>query len=241
MNRYEVRKWAAAFTLTTRPHPYFVTIFFVLVAQLVTLLSMEVGGQPFVIDMDAVAAGQPENAVLFVPENVTTMSSLLLLAGQLLYVIMDYGYTSFCLHACRREKCSYFDLMDGFFVFFRAIILWFVKSTLVFLGAMFFIVPGILLSFIYAQSTRLLMDHPDWSPIMCMRESRRLMQGKLKEYFLLRLNLLIWNIACAFPFLEVFARPCIQFSETVYYLYLTGTDFKVNTAKNSDQKPPWEY
>lgn len=238
MNRNEVRTRAAGYIMTTRPHPYLVTVFYVAVAELVALLSVQVGGQPFVIDLEAMAAGDP-NAIQFVPQNLSVMASVILLGAELLNIMLDFGYASFCLHACRREKCSYFDLMDGFFVFFRALGLWIVQGFLISIGTMLFIVPGFIARYTYSQANRLLLDHPNWSVLTCMRESRRLMRGHMKEYFFLRLSLLLWNLACMFPFLAVFAQPWSQFSETVYYLGLTGTDFSENT--DIREKPPWEY
>lgn len=238
MNRNEVRARAARYVMTTKPHPYLVTVFYVAVAELTAILSVRVGGQPFLIDLDALAAGDP-NAIRFVPQNLSVWTSVLLLGVELLYIMLDFGYASYCLHACRREKCSFFDLMDGFFVFFRALGLRIIQGFLVSIGTMLFIVPGFIVRYIYSQTDRLLLDHPDWSVRRCMRESRRLMRGHLKEYFFLRLSLLIWNLACMFPLLAVFAQPWSQFSETVYYLGLIGTDFSENTEIR--EKPPWVY
>lgn len=241
MNRREIRARAGTYMMITRPRPYFVTLFYMLISQLVATVSLQVGGQPFVIDMEAAAAGDTENMLQFVPENVSLGASLLLLALELVLVLLDFGYASYCLHACRREKCSYFDLMDGFLVFFRAVGLQLLQGLIISLGTMLFIVPGVILSYVYAQSERLLLDHPDWSPVACMRESRRLMRGRLKEYFFLRLSLLLWNLACYFPIMEVFARPVVQFTETVYYLTLTGETLADLSQTGPGEKPPWEY
>ena len=77
-----------------------------------------------------------------------TIIFVVLLALELVAVLLRYGFQSFCLHAARVEKASYYDLMDGFMVFFRAVILWLVMGVMVYFGTLLLIVPGLILRFL---------------------------------------------------------------------------------------------
>ena len=242
MSRRYITTRAARLLFITRPHPYVFTLLFVIITQSLELIALEIGGQPFTMDLQAAAAGDAAGAIQFTPENMKLSTSLILLAISVLAVVVRYGYYSFSLHAVREEQASYYDMMDGFIVFFRAVVIALLTAILIYLGLLLLIVPGILVFYLYSQAPRLLLDHPEWSALRCMRESRNLMQGHLMEYFQLRLSLIGWNILCLFPVTSVFARPLSTFCETIYYLHLTGSlSPSTKTDPPTDQKPPWEY
>ena len=242
MTRRDIKTWATYLMFLTRPHPYTVSLLMVIFSQAINLISMQVGGQPFVMDLDAVAAGDTLNSIQFVPENITLATTLILLAFTILSVLLRYGFQSYCLHAARMEKASYFDLMDGFIVFIRAVLIWCFTAFLVYIGTLLFIVPGFLLAYTYAMAPKLLLDHPDWGPLQCMRQSRLLMHGHKKDYFMLRLSLIGWTILGIFPVTAVFAEPYTTLCDTVFYLDITGDKaLQQKNEPSSEEKPPWEY
>ena len=244
MTRRTMKTWAMCLVFGTRPHPYFVSAVYLLCLHAVSLIDMQVGGQPFAINMDAMAAGDAANAVVFTPENITLKTTLILLALELLAVVLHVGYQSFCLHAARLEKASFYDLMDGFIVFFKAIIVWVVTGVMVYFGTLLLIVPGLMLAYTYTMAPRLLLDHPDWGAFRCLRESRLLMHGHKWDYFLLRLSMIGWTILRAFPVTAVFAEPYATLCETVFYFDLIGDkslDQIRTPPSDPDSKPPWEY
>ena len=242
MSRPEIKARSTYLMYLTRPHPYMISFLFVILLQLISIISLQVGGQPLVMDMSAMAAGDTANAIRFAPENVTLRATGLLLALEIVAALLRYGFMSFHLHAARREKVSYYDLMDGFMRFFRAAALWLITGLMVYVGLLLLIVPGVYLAITYAMAPRLLFDHPDWGVFRCLGESRRLMTGNRWDFFRLRLSLIGWTILSAFPFTAVFAEPFITMCDTVFYLYLIR-DPALEPPENSppDEKPPWEY
>ena len=241
VERKLLKQRASVLLYTTRPRPYIITALLVLALQAISTFCMESGGQPFVINMQAFMAGNMEEAIQYVPENVTPLKTGLLVLAQTVSFCLEFGYLSYCLKAARRMKCAFLDLVDGFLIFFRAVILRTVMTLLISFGISLFIVPGVILGYTYAMAPRLLLDHPDWSPIRCMRESRQLMRGRKKDYFLLRLTLIFWNIMGLFPLTAVFARPYSTLCETEFYLALTGTGTPDPAEEEPEEKPPWEY
>lgn len=242
MSRRKIKMLAASRLYTTRPHPFVFTLLYVIITQALELISLETGGQPFVMDLDAAAAGDAVNAIQFAPENVTLKSSLILFLIQIMAMTVWFGYLSYSLHAVRGQKASLYDIMDGFSVLLRAILISVITSLLSYIGFMLLIVPGFIVLYTYSQAPLLLLDHPDWSSFRCLRESRRYMRGHKREYFMLRLSLLGWHFLCLFPVTSVFARPYATFCESCYYLYLTGElSDNAPSGPSTDEKPPWEY
>ena len=240
MDRIKQKSKASVLLYTTRPRPYIVSAIMVAIYELISYLSTRIGGQPFVIDMSAFYNGDMEAAVRFVPENMSPVNSTILLALQLIYMALELGFLSYCLHAARRQTCRIIDLMDGFLVFFRGIVLRLVIFVVVYCASLLFLVPGLIVYYTYSLSTRLLLDHPDWSPFRCMAESRRLMKGHKKELFLLRLSLIFWNLMKIFPLTAIFARPYTALCETEFYLDITDSNIEF-TEDPPEEKPPWEY
>ena len=242
MSPYELKRKSAELINFSSPSPYYITIVYVIITHALSTLSMNIGGQPFVLNMDAFNAGNYDALITYAPENVTAAASAFMLAAEIIFVMLDWGYQSYSLHVARKQKSGYFDLMDGFFIFFRALAMQIVKGILVYFGLLLFVIPGILIAYLYSMSQRLQLDHPEWSPFRCMRESRRLMIGRLKEYFLLRLSLLGWNIIAILPVTSILAKPYVTLCLTQYYLQITGTEPDEYTeSDDSDENPPWEY
>lgn len=241
MERNLQKQRATECLYTTSPRPYIVTALLVLALQVISTFCMKSGGQPFVVDMQAYMAGNIEEAVHYVPQNVTPLKTALLLMAQMVNFCLEFGYLSYCLKAARRMKCAFLDLVDGFLIFFRVVILRTVMTLLISLGISLFIIPGLILAYTYAMAPRLLLDHPEWSPFRCMQESRQIMRGHKKDFFILRLTLIFWSIMGLFPLTAVFARPYVTLCETEFYLDLIGTNIPEIIEDDPEEKPPWEY
>ena len=68
------------------------------------------------------------------------------------------------------------------------------RDTMVLLGLLLFVVPGVRMMFNYALAPYLLIDHPDWSSSQCLEESARLMEGHRMRYFILFLSFIGWYL-----------------------------------------------
>lgn len=75
------------------------------------------------------------------------------------------------------------SLVQGFFLFFWTLLL---------------IVPGIIKSMSYSQLFYLFRDHPEYSILEAITESRRRMDGLKMKFFLLNLSFIGWGILALF-------------------------------------------
>ena len=167
-------------------------------------------------------------------------AKLLTWALDILNKILSVGFVCYTLCISRGLPAGYGNLFDGFSLFFKIIWLSIRIGIVVFFYSLLLVVPGIIASYKYTQSFRILLDHPDWSAKACMRESKRLMDGHKWEFFVLQLSFIGWNILTVFPFVSIFVLPYIETTYSVFYDNLIGWQ-----PESSDpalpEKAPWEY
>lgn len=217
MTRGEMKQRARYLLATTRPHPCLVTLALLAFGWIVNYLAQKIGGQPILVDLNAVEALDFRNMVRIDLANTEFVPTAILIAFQLVIIILSFGYTGYLLRVVRGESSGVGNLLDGFGIAGRAIVLTIFIDVLVALASMLLFVPGIILSYAYAMARRLQMDHPDWSPVRCMRESRYMMRGHKWELFVLQLSFLGWFILATIPGVSVFVKPYVSLAETVFY------------------------
>lgn len=217
MTRGEMKQRARYLLATTRPHPCLVTLALLAFGWIVNYLAQKIGGQPILIDLNAVEALDFRNMVRIDLANTEFVPTAILIAFQLVIIILSFGYTGYLLRVVRGEASGVGNLLDGFGIAGRAIVLTIFIDVLVALASALLFVPGIILSYAYAMARRLQMDHPDWSPVRCMRESRYMMRGHKWDFFVLQLSFLGWFILATIPGVSVFVKPYVSLAETVFY------------------------
>lgn len=217
MTRGEMKQRARYLLATTRPHPCLVTLALLAFGWIVNYLAQKIGGQPILVDLNAVEALDFRNMVRIDLANTEFVPTAILIAFQLVIIILSFGYTGYLLRVVRGEASGVGNLLDGFGIAGRAIVLTIFIDVLVALASTLLFVPGIILSYAYAMARRLQMDHPDWSPVRCMRESRYMMRGHKWDFFVLQLGFLGWFILATIPGVSVFVKPYVSLAETVFY------------------------
>lgn len=143
-------------------------------------------------------------------------------------VMVNVGHTIFALHTVREEKAEYGNLLDGFSIILRVLALSLIRGCLIYLGLVLFVVPGVWLIYRYRQAMYLLIDHPDRSPVACLRASASLMQGHKWELARLDLSFLGWLVLSWFLMWTLFIpasvvlEPYFQLTYANYYRSLVG-------------------
>lgn len=217
MTRGEMKQRARYLLATTRPHPCLVTLALLAFGWIVNYLAQKIGGQPILVDLNAVEALDFRNMVRIDLANTEFVPTAILIAFQLVIIILSFGYTGYLLRVVRGESSGVGNLLDGFGIAGRAIVLTIFIDVLVALASALLFVPGVILSYAYVMARRLQMDHPDWSPVRCMRESRYMMRGHKWDFFVLQLSFLGWFILATIPGVSVFVKPYVSLAETVFY------------------------
>ena len=140
------------------------------------------------------------------------------------------------LNVIRMRPAGIGNLFDGFTIFLRALVLRILMGIFIFLWSLLFIIPGIIAAYRYRMATYLLIDHPEMSPLDCIRASKEMMRGHKGELFVLDLSFIGWAILCIIPFVAVWVSPYMEVTYCNYYQALCG----LAGAGGVNQAPPRE-
>ena len=107
------------------------------------------------------------------------------------------GQSRFFINLANRENPKFSDLWFGFNNILRSIGVTLLVGIAVCIGTILFIIPGIIISFMYSQVYYIMAENPNKSVLECLRESARIMKGHKMELLILELSFLGWIILTA--------------------------------------------
>ena len=135
--------------------------------------------------------------------------------------IMAAGFIIFLLNVIRAASPCRGNLLDGFGMAGRVVLLYILEAIYIFLWSLLFIIPGIIAAYRYRQAIYILIDNPDMGPNACITASKKMMKGHKWELFCLDLSFIIWLILESIPYLGYFVRlwatPYIGMTRALYY------------------------
>ncbi len=142
--------------------------------------------------------------------------------------VIGAGFVLFLLNTIRNRQPCMGNLLDGFSLWWKIILLNLLQGVLVGLWSMLLVVPGVIAHYRYSQALYILLDDPAKSPVQCLRESKRMMAGHKNELFLLDLSLIGWLLLALVPYVgyaaQVWTIPYIGMIKALYYEKLRGSN-----------------
>jgi len=118
---------------------------------------------------------------------------LLLLFGS----VIRAGYKCCCLNTSRNRGGSIGDLLSGFRLMKKVIVISLITSVLVILWSSLFFFPGLAAFYRYRLAYYILLDDPDKSAMQCIIESKFLTKGNKLDLFILDLSFIGWFVFSA--------------------------------------------
>ena len=220
MTRKQMKAQAKSLMRNSKPKPVLVTIVYVVILMVIAVLSYKLVGEPLAkayaavmgssglydangllrpdaydminnIDFDAFSAALTREG----PAPMARLLDLLLTA---VVAVIGAGFVIFTLRTIDGSGASYWNLFDGFAMFFRIIWLYIVEGFFIFLWSLLFFFPGIIAMYRYRMAIYLLLEHPEMSVMDCIRESKRLMKGHKWELFVFDLSFIGWALLIGF-------------------------------------------
>ena len=191
----ELKSNARKLMLENAPKLFFVTVAYLVIVTVMSELQFRLIniGAAYDLFIDQVTKGAKPNIGLLVSGIKPSGAALACVLG-LSIPIIDTGFASFCLKVARRREGGYLDILDGFSVFGKALLIFIVTSILKLLWSLLFFFPGIAASYRYRQSYYILLDDPKKGALQCIRESKRLMHGRKIELFFVDLTFFGWYL-----------------------------------------------
>jgi uncharacterized membrane protein len=109
------------------------------------------------------------------------------------------GLVAYFVGLFRNQETDTKTIFNGFDQFGKAFVLSLLMGIFIFLWVLLFIIPGIIAVFRYSQAFYIMRDHPEFSAMDCIRESKRMMTGNKAKLFTLTLSFIGWAILAALP------------------------------------------
>lgn len=231
INRGELKLRARMFMARSVPRPLVVATIVAALYLLVGTLSNQlrvsnISAAEAQKYMQYVMNGYYEGAFKLLTENTPSAGAQIInILLELVTEVVSVGFIIFVLNTIRHAGAVVGNLLDGFGIIVRLIILELLTSLFVALWSLLLIVPGIIASYRYRMAIYLLLDHPEMSPLECIRESKRLMAGRKWELFVLDFSFLGWSILESIGFfgyfVMIYTMPYKQLTYALFYETLT--------------------
>ena len=151
----------------------------------------------------------------------------------LLLLPMQYSYEIAFLENNRTgAEFKLEKLFDGYKDFLRVFGTLLLEGVYILLWTLLLIVPGVIKSISYSQTTFVLKDNPELSFNAAIERSMAMMEGYKKQYFLLQLSFIGWIllsiITCGV--LSLWVNPYISATNAHFYEYVKEEYEKKITA-----------
>lgn len=122
------------------------------------------------------------------------------LVVELLLVPLSIGFYGYILGFVKNDEFNRDAIFEPYNNTFKIIGANILMSFLIMLGMLFFVVPGIYLSFSYSLVPYLLVTRKDLSITETLALSRKMMNGHKLDYFILGLSFIGWVMITPFTF-----------------------------------------
>ena len=187
---------------------------------------MAIGGMIIYIVLSAILSFISYDLPYMVPLGITEMSASIPFGSVILGGPITIGIYTFYLTLARDKEAKFDHLFAGFNNFLNAAILNILYSLGVAVATIFFVIPGIILSLMWAQAFFIMADNPEISPVDALKESTRMMKGFKLKLFGMYLIFILLAIACIFTLGIgfIFLIPLTIVCLGKFYLYVKGDD-----------------
>ena len=217
---------------TAKPSMLTAAVIYVLVFILLTTLSQSVMGVNISYD-DAMSyvnyyLNGDYQAVIRMSEEMTppTSAYLLNLVISAVLYIFGAGFLIFIFNTVKNAGAVYGNLLDGFGLAGKLILLALVQGVFVFLWSLLFVIPGIIAAYRYRMAKFILIDNPDMGVMDCIRASKQMMKGHRE-------------LLAGLPYIGyavmIWTAPYINTTMVLYYMALAGKPVIVAPAA----QPPY--
>ena len=179
-------------------------------------------------------------AILRMSESMTPPGSayLLNLAIEAVLYIVGAGFLIFILNTVKNAGAVYGNLLDGFGMAGKLLLLALVEAVFVFLWSLLLLIPGLIALYRYRMAKFLLLDHPEMGVMEAIRNSKEMMKGHKWECFMLDLSFIGWWLLSAIPYVgyavSIWTIPYINTTYVLYYMALAGKPVIVGSAPNQN-------
>ena len=222
IERPELKRQAREIIRQSNRKVIYASIIFVAVTALCSYLSSRLTGvsyEQFARYMQYMDEGSVNYALSALNEmQPSTGAQLIATALEIMELFIGVGFTIFIFNTVRGLGAVYGNLLDGFGPNIRLVILRLVMGVFIALWSLLFFFPGIVAAYRYSMAPYIMLEHPDYSIMDCIRASKQMTKGYKGQLFVLDLSFLGYIILTAIPFLGYAVRVWYQPYHEISYL-----------------------
>ena len=239
LDRSAVKERSRQIIRTSNPSVLTASLIVTALGVLISLLSSRLVGvsaDDMMRYLEYVEAGKTEAAVNLVLSSTPSSGAQLIdLLLNCVSIIVSLGFLLFLLNSLRGTSPDLGNLLDGFAIWWKVLVLNLVCGLFIFLWSLLLIVPGIIAAYRYSMAQYLLITRPELGIMDCIRESKRLTDGRKGELFTLDLSFLGWLLLTAVPvvgwLLSIWVTPYWQLSVLQYHEHYSGAAYASDSVR----------
>ncbi|MBR7108094.1 MAG: DUF975 family protein [Lentisphaeria bacterium] len=129
------------------------------------------------------------------------------------------GYCRFLIDQFDRKEPKFAVLFSKFNRFGKCLLLNFLTGLFTFLWSLLLIVPGIIAAYRYAMAPFILAEHPEMTPMECLRASKEMMMGNKSRLFCLECSFIGWMVlgALTYGIGSLIVAPYMAAAKAAFY------------------------
>lgn len=235
--RAELKRRSKAQLQSATPNIYIVSLVFLLLTTLPAYIQ-----QYSLMKQLLLAGGNIDSMYQIIQEWVYTGQStglkLAMLAMNIFLSVVTFGYLCYCLRVSRgAETGGAATLFSGFSQFWRVFSMNLLMGVFIFLWSLLLLIPGIVMACAYSQAPFIMLEHPEMSALECISESKKMMEGRKFDWFVLQLSFIGWWMLSSLTFgvLNIWITPYRQTANAGFYNGLVG--WPAEAEKVSQDEP----
>lgn len=162
-----------------------------------------------------------QNTMQVIDPGVPVLNFLFTVVALLISGYVAYGFTKMMIGVTKNEQPNIEKVLTTSVKDqpVKAPLLMFITNVFLALWTLLFIIPGLVKSYSYAMTSFLLVNEPDIQPVDAVTKSRKLMDGKKMQLFLLDLSYVGWYILSLFTLgiLFIWVSAWHQTARTLFF------------------------
>ena len=227
LNRIDLKRQSLDLMRSVQPKAVYVALLYLVISFVLSELSARILGVNMTMSklqqyMNHIQSGNLDNAILLLDTmRPSAMGQIISFVLDIALTVVFAGFNIYLLNAIRNTEPAYGNILDGFGIMGKVILLSLLKTIFVALWSMLLVIPGIIAAYRYKMALYILIDHPEMSVMDCLRESKRMMKGRKMDFFLLELSFIGWIILGSFGIagyvIQIWTLPYMNFTYCLYY------------------------
>ena len=139
--------------------------------------------------------------------------------GSIATPVINIGVCLIYINMTKGIKPSVLDMFNRIDTFLKALWLAIVTGFFTMLWSFLLIIPGIIKGLSYSMGPYIMAEHPEWTAMQCLEESKRIMRGNILSLFILQLSFLPWAllVTVTFGIASVYVVPYVSATTANFY------------------------